>query len=606
MGFHLVFADFVNKTNMNILSYYKYVNRDSLKKEELKELDFAVTSELFYNDSPNKSSFILKYSKSGFFYHRLPEVEKELKQENCSFNIPPVFAKNPCKYEKQNRPRRDKHDLYEEFFSDLINESVMKKNLRITLHKFLSTWKMFFSQSPSGTFGFWGMAKGTPRYNRVMHSRIIDMADYLQSTHSECFILSPTVDPKTAPKNKELMWLQFNEKLGHLCKHLSRAFDAKIIVAIEAQRNLNPHAHLLIFTNRHFTDIKHRYSRSGKHLYICGGALREAVTACWGDDIADLQECNNNRAKWYLSKYVAKETEADFENLLRKEKWTTHDIKDVATCLLPMLFGIRQFRLPKLRNAVEEYNERKNVVVSCEEKKNSLKRSTPPTLEERSFEINREAVVLDCVRNKSPLPCIKNLFCGNYADLKSEIGESLESWNEKEEKNVENVTSKCQKMGCSKCAFGLYLMQCLGMETSFFKKFSIFDFFGNEIENLYKDYAKSSVEERKYFSNLKSSYNQKLFLFAQMPSDWTIEEKENVFLQIEYIDSCLWQFVLSPKYTDWAVKLHLSKRSIDISKFFDKKSGLAPKTLLSFFPLTYSASGYMIIHGNDKGGTENE
>lgn len=585
---------------MNVLAYGNLVNLNLLTKEQSKTFSFAYLSEKFYQQSTNKSLFTLSTSELGFWYHHLKKVSKEEKQFLCSFDVSPSVAIHPEENGKRTRPRKSKRKLYPEFFQNLSNKAEIINNLHPTLIKFVSRWKLFFSRTNDFTTAFWGMAKGTPKYNRIIRARIIKASEFLSKKYGYCYVCSPTIDPKAFPNNLEFVWQEFNRQLGVLCKEVSKKFNAKCLAVVESQQNLNPHGHILIFTNYKFDDIKHRYSRSGKHKYICGGLLRETIDKNWFKSISDLQECESDKVKFYLSKYIGKNTETDFEKLSKKEKWDKKELKEIATCLLPMLFGIRQVRIPQLPKNYEETLSFNQPIMSCEPKKTLPLKKTSPTLEERVLQTNGEAVVLDFVRNKSPLPCVKMLFSGDYYTLKGEVGTDLNKWNEKEESVKEKTLKKCKQESCTDCGFGLYAKQILYGGDKMFAQNTIFNIFGREVHDLFNSFRRATAEEKGNYTYLKNEEAQKAFFKKQMPEEWSQEEKEGVFLTIEHLNSCLWQFVLDEKYAAWAVDVHTHKSYFNADSYINQKNNLYPKDFCDFFPLTISANGFRIKENKGK------
>lgn len=548
---------------MNILSYLKKVNREALTKDELKEVDFAFLQELFYQQSTNKDLFSLVLSEKGFWYHRTECQPKEKKQSLCSFNISPSIAIVPEVAGEKTRPRKNKADLYPEFFEVECSRKLERKKLKVTLTRFTNRWKLFFKQRNGITTSFWGMAKGTPSYNEFMRRRIIDTASILSEESVQCLIATPTVEALADGKSRIKQWQEFAERLSKLEKGLKKRFDIKMIVALESTKKMNPHAHIQIFLPFKFTDFKWRYSRSGKHKYICGGALRDAITELWGKEIVDLQECRPESVKWYLSKYCSKNMSLDCLKMTKKEKLSDDDVKEVATILLPMLAGVRQFRLPRLSKSQKESLQKKNAIQSCSPKPVFPLKKSSPGLEERDMEAGRLAAVLDCVRNNSPLPCLSKFYEGDFYDLKKEIGTDLDKWNEKPEEEKEKTLHKCECKSCSGCAFSLWAKQILfgGMDCN--KNIDILSIFGGNFE--LKDMPSIKSKER----NLKEAYvmadydNHVKMMFNSMPKEWSYSEKEGVFLTVEKLALPLWQFVLSGKYAEWAKKVNLQKCRFD-------------------------------------------
>lgn len=544
---------------MNIITYTKIVNRETLTKDELKEVDFAFLQELFYQQSTNKDLFSLTLSDKGFWYHRTTCQPKEKKQSLCSFNVSPEIAIVPEVAGEKTRPRKNKADLYPEFFEAECSRKLERKNLMVTLTRFTNRWKLFFKQRNGVTTSFWGMAKGTPSYNEFMRRRIIDTASILSKESAQCLIATPTVEALADGRSRIKQWQDFAERLSKLEKGLKKRFDIKMIVALESTKKMNPHAHIQIFLPFEFTDFKWRYSRSGKHKYICGGALRDAITELWGKEIVDLQECRPESVKWYLSKYCSKNMSLDCLKMTKKEKLSDDDVKEVATILLPMLAGVRQFRLPKLSKSQKESLQKENAIQSCSPSPALPPKKSSPTLEKRDLEADRLAVVLDCVRNNSPLPCLSKFYEGDFYDLKKEIGTDLDKWNEKPEEEKEKTLHKCECKSCSGCAFSLWAKQILFGGADCNKNVDILSIFGGHFE--IKDMPSIKSRER----NLREAYaiadydNHIKMMFDSMPKEWSYSEKERVFLTVEKLALPLWQFALSGKYAEWARKVNLQK-----------------------------------------------
>jgi hypothetical protein len=590
---------------MNILTYAANVNRELLTKEELIEVDFATGQEMFYQDSLNKNLFTLVYSEKGFWYHRVAEKEGENRQANCGFNIPYEIAKSPEKHIKQKRPRVAKEKLYPEFFLDECSRKLEKLALKPTLKKFTGRWKLFFKNYNDITTAFWGRAKGTPAYNEYMRRRIINTAEILANESKQCLIMTPTVRKLEDGKSRVQQWKEFARRISLLEKGLWKRFRIRMIVALESTKAMNPHAHLQLFLEEPFNDFKFRYSRSGKHKYICDGQLRKAITKLWGDEIVDLQVCRPESIKYYISKYSSKNMSLNCLGMQDKEKWSPNDIKEVATMLLPMLAEVRQFRIPRLSKKQKECHNKKHQIQSCNHRPLFCEKISSPSITEGPRTPSPEGAVLDCIRNNSPLPCLSRFFEGSFGQLKNEVGKNLDEWNGRPEEEKEKILCKCNCTSCNKCAAGLYFAQKVFGSGEMYKKTSVFDIFGYEIKKEYQKTLKLDENDLPCVNDLRSYINQKLFFKLQMPNEWSEEEKEGVFLAIENLDSCLWQFVLEEKYAKWALKVHLAKKAFNPDEFVIKENGLVPKTLLQFFPLTLSASGIMIKQNKENAGVAN-
>ena len=506
-------------------------------------------------------------SKIGFWYHRTTCQPKEKKQSLCSFNVSPTIAIIPEIAEKKERPRKDKADLYPEFFEAECSRKLERKALKVTLSRFTNRWKLFFKQRNGVTTSFWGMAKGTPSYNEFMRRRIIDTASILSEGSAQCLNATPTVEALADGRSRIEQWKDFAKRLSKLEKGLKKRFNAKMIVALESTKKMNPHAHIQIFLPFKFNDFKWRYSRSGKHKYICGGALREAITELWGTEIVDLQECRTESVKWYLSKYCSKNMSLDCLKMAKKEKLSDDDIKEVATILLPMLAEVRQFRLPRLSKSQKESLEKKNAIKSCSFKPVLPLKKSSPTLVVRDSESGRLSAVLDCVRNNSPLPCLSRFYEGDFYELKKEIGTDLNKWNEKPEEEKKKILCKCTCKSCSGCAFSLWAKQILfgGMDCN--KNIDILSIFGGNFEVKDTPSIKSKGRNLKEALVMADYDGHVKLMFDSMPQEWSYEEKKGVFLTVEKLALPLWQFALSGKYAEWAKEINLQKRYFNFERF---------------------------------------
>ena len=559
---------------MNIKVYASKVNRDCLTKNELKELDFAFLQEKFYEQSTNKDLFTLTLSEQGFWYHRTSCEAKEEKQALCSFNVSPEIAIIPERAKTTTRPRIDKEKLYPTFFAHEHSRKEEVLALQKSLKVFTSRWKLFFKKRNGVTTSFWGMAKGTPSYNEFMRRRIIDTAQILANESAQCLIATPTVKSLEDGRSRIKQWQHFAERLSKLEKGLKKRFDIKMIVALESTKKMNPHAHIQIFLPFKFNDFKWRYSRSGKHKYICGGALREAITELWGEEIVDLQECRPESVKWYLSKYCSKNMSLDCLSMVEKESVSKDDIKEIATILMPVLANIRQFRLPRLSKKQKESLQKKNVIQSCSPKPAYPLKNSSPTLTERVLKTNGEAVVLDCLRNNSPLPCLSRFYEGNFNELKKEIGEDLDKWNEKPEEEKEKALCKCRCKSCSGCAFSLWAKQFLFGGADCNKNVDILSTFGGDFPKSTFNKADKAMRDKTEAKIFADYDGQKQFMFELMPNDWSVEEKRDVFLTVEKLAVPLWQFVLIDKYAKWATDVNMHKESVDFDSYKKCKIGI--------------------------------
>lgn len=434
-----------------ILSYLKNVNTDSLTDSQKNTLIFDIAQEIVYQESFVKENFIEGVSPEGYIIHKVKPIESVSKQNKCSHGIPFVLAQEPCANVSTKKHNRDKRELYPEAFESSGDTRLFLYDLRKTLARFCAQWGVTGVQINEMWKFFMSNAKGTPNYFKKMYWRIHDCCQNLDKEYSERFFLTVTANPARFSKDIIVRYKQFSDRIGEFSRYMSRAFDAKLVVAIESTASLLPHAHIIIYTNEKQTDIKERYKRRGKYSYICGGKMRDCISHWWDCGFCELVRNKRQSTENYLAKYISKATTQSLKELLKKEKWGKSDVKEVATILLPVLACIRQFRLPKEKSPSDNVARLERVKEFSTETVTSPAKKSTPQANDSQTEIARLRAYLIALSIKSPISCVKRIVMAQYRAFTADFGDNFDEINQKSDNEKAEIAKKCKKVDCGGC-----------------------------------------------------------------------------------------------------------------------------------------------------------
>ena len=454
---------------MNILETYSKVNPDTLKPQQRKQYLFEIASEILYLESPLKENFTECESQLGYTFHKLTTHEKIVKQNRCPQNIPFVIAENPQGTISKHRKNKDKKKLYPEAFENSSHIKLFKKVTRQTLARFCSQWGVAGIKINDEWKFFVANAKGTQNYFKKQYWRFHDVCGELDKHYSQHFFDTVTCNPEQFSSDLIVRYKQFSDRIGEYCRYMAREIKGKVVCVIESTASGLPHAHLIYYTNKIYTDIKERHKKGTRYNYIYDGRLKQCSLKWWQDGFCELRKDEKGDTANYLSKYLSKVSETNLISLLKKEHWSKTDWKMVFTVLLPVLSCVRQFRLPQLKNLPNQEAGRERKVEFLEKEKSSTNKESAPLSENPLILSARLRAYLKALMIKSPIPCITQMVFAQYRAFVTDNGDDFDKINAKLPEEKENIAKRCSQFSCGGCPYAQMFKNVL-FDTPFYSE----------------------------------------------------------------------------------------------------------------------------------------
>lgn len=402
---------------MNILDYIDSVKPENLTKEQNLEAQRAILSELSYISfqDTNYYEVVKAETLENTYYHKL--VGEGPRQFRCTFDMPTFAVENPQVKEEHSRKRKDKRKLYPEVFECSENGGNVAKMAINLLKKVSANWNYLAVWFGNIYRFFMATAKGTPAYNKKQYWRIHDACAEFDKHYKHCFFITLTLSQKEYEHDFMRAWADISEHLKKFCKKLTSRFGGKYVVVLESHKTGFPHAHMLFYTDYEFADMKYKYSKKQRCSFCYVGELRTFLDNYWTFGFSQFDKNRRKDTANYLSKYIGKFSEKDVREVLGASRVTEAEVKEILTLLLPMVAGVRAFRVSQEKFA-EEKKENIAMDVSRETVEQACaplpKVELPPLSEE---EVQRAQAYLKTLCTKSPLNCANNIFSHNRGDL---------------------------------------------------------------------------------------------------------------------------------------------------------------------------------------------
>lgn len=295
----------------------------------------------------------------------VPYSEKGCKQD-CPFSMPLDYLH--CQDKKKYRERKKPTEKYKTLFESASNGKITDEVLKATVKYWAENNPIICMPKEADFIMFEGFAKSTARYNKKSYWRIVDHAKACHKQGMKPYFLTMTIDPKKYKLNYYSAYTGASFQFNRILKNLSRAFHAEYEIVLEAQRTGNPHAHAVLWLPSWNKDDK--TVRKGKKEYIADGKLKKYLLKYEKDTgFMELRRGDEKKAVNYLCKYITKTTTADFMKISKDpNKLKTEDRKMLLSAIMPVLCGVRQFRVSQLKN-VQDTNKPQSAkkAVNCAE-----------------------------------------------------------------------------------------------------------------------------------------------------------------------------------------------------------------------------------------------
>lgn len=308
--------------------------------------------QLFLNqlgDEIGESKVFRKLDGENFSF--VPYSERGCKQD-CPFSMPLDYLHYNGKkiYKERIKPTEKYKQLFENASQGKIADEVLKATV-----KFWAEHNPIICLPKEADFiMFEGFAKSTARYNKKSYWRIVDHAKACHKQGMKPYFLTMTIDPKKYKYNYYAAYIGASFQFNRILKNLTRAFNAEYEIVLEAQKTGNPHAHAVLWLPSWNDDDK--TVRKGKKEYISDGKLKKYLLKYEQyTGFMELRRGDEKKAVNYLCKYITKTTTADFMKISKdKNKLKTEDRKMLLSAIMPVLCGVRQFRVSQLKNVFNE------------------------------------------------------------------------------------------------------------------------------------------------------------------------------------------------------------------------------------------------------------
>lgn len=308
--------------------------------------------QLFLNQLGNEigeSKVFRKLDGENFSF--VPYSERGCKQD-CPFSMPLDYLHYNGKkiYKERIKPTEKYKQLFENASQGKIADEVLKATV-----KFWAEHNPIICLPKEADFiMFEGFAKSTARYNKKSYWRIVDHAKACHKQGMKPYFLTMTIDPKKYKYNYYAAYIGASFQFNRILKNLTRAFNAEYEIVLEAQKTGNPHAHAVLWLPSWNGDDK--TVRKGKKEYISDGKLKKYLLKYEQyTGFMELRRGDEKKAVNYLCKYITKTTTADFMKISKdKNKLKTEDRKMLLSAIMPVLCGVRQFRVSQLKNVFNE------------------------------------------------------------------------------------------------------------------------------------------------------------------------------------------------------------------------------------------------------------
>lgn len=337
----------------NYLRSFILCTRMIITMNELNILDSVETVKSFFyqlllnqlGEEIGESKVFRKLDGENFSF--VPYSEKGCKQD-CPFSMPLDYLHYQGK--KKYRERKKPTEKYKTLFESASNGKITDDILKATVKYWAENNPIICMPKEADFIMFEGFAKSTARYNKKSYWRIVDHAKACHKQGMKPYFLTMTIDPKKYEYNYYSAYTGASFQFNRILKNLSRTFHAEYEIVLEAQRTGNPHAHAVLWLPSWNKDDK--TVRKGKKEYIASGKLKKYLLKYEKDTgFMELRRGDEKKAVNYLCKYITKTTTADFMKISKDpNKLKTEDRKMLLSAIMPVLCGVRQFRVSQLKN----------------------------------------------------------------------------------------------------------------------------------------------------------------------------------------------------------------------------------------------------------------
>lgn len=430
-----------------------------------KEKMYIALSELTYR----RNVFPIEYEEvrwnNGVVTH-IPKMQtREHAQINCTFSLSANLALNPETIYHQKEPKQRKRKKYEEMEKCLLQGKIPDKTLVETAKKMINSIGVVGIRKGNEYTFFEANQRGTSRYSIKTYWNIHDAAKILAKNYKHSYFLTLTQAHNKSGDNMIKLGKEFQKGLKRICQYINRMYDGDSIVIIEPHKTGHLHAHIQFFTNKEDRNVKLGYNRKSKCKYVRSSEIKRYINKHWTIGFNQWQVIDDNRVVNYLTKYVSKNTQKDFKNILKKQRITDSDRKVLLSLVLPAVQGFRSVRLPK------NIHEQENVAETTEENSVAVEEQLPKRhftdWVERLCRMSpraRRAYLIALCTKSTPL-CGGFVRFGSLRQVESFCAGKMENIDKLKPEKRKKIYRNMNTCGCNGCIFSEMLHSIIAGEV---------------------------------------------------------------------------------------------------------------------------------------------
>ena len=488
---------------MNIIDNLVSVNINNLTEAEKTEHIYNVLAEIVKRQSGYDLSNPDFTAKDDIKNNNFQSLKKEPENKMCPFSVRKDFCYKPSDVKLEKKKKRKPEEKFDYLYEVQDKPKDFFSMIPETYNQILEHMNFIVVDSYEKKYIMAPNEKGSPAYNKWVRAKLMHYATIFHMYYVHTYFLTLTVDLKRFAGGVIDQHKMAVKKLGLFVQKLCSTFGGRYIYVSEEQKRGAIHFHIEFFTDRDLHTGNMRHTKNGKKEYIGKGKLREFCEKRWPWGYFDLQHGEGEKIIRYLTKYVSKETEADFWRLKNNKKPKGESWKAMLGFVMPTVCGYRTYNTSHLNagmkveyeklqkeweNRREEYKakkikesalknpktrfkplndyvaERKVVIKKLPEKK-----SLPPRTQ-LEIENDRLRSYLIYISDNSTVSCLKWLYSGKYGDLANKYGTDFRKINELSDSEKEKIALGCSSLGCGGCVFGQIVRDFITKDVKTFSK----------------------------------------------------------------------------------------------------------------------------------------
>lgn len=375
-------------------------------------------------------------------------------QSNCSLRVPAIFAWNPnpnCS--SDTNKRKVYNQLY--FIRKALREGTLHdEELKDGLRIINNSVKAFSFLRDDGKRAFFtSYTKGTVRYGK---KQAAESQDYIQNHVNagwESFFYTLTCDPKKYA-NRYDAWKNYKKReVMPALETLRKHHGLEYIGFMESTEKGYPHIHIVMFFPKG-TIAGYDKMKSGQVLYY--GKLFNYLRRRQNSIISKLIALKGDNVKYYLTKYVTKESESNVLQLeSKKGAFTKSERKLALGLVITKACAIRTKVCCKDRTIPHESDvsphNRPHVLTPQSFISDFMARQKLGTLSPRDFARLRAYLIKLCTN--SPLTCGHCISVMSYRKFYSLFNADCSSVDANCEKNNLLFQKNSKTLSCGGCFF---------------------------------------------------------------------------------------------------------------------------------------------------------